>query len=67
MRSVLEAIGRAGERAGRRQALIDAYLDPAPRTGTLLGSYRVRADGRVDPARFTAFRVTPDGRRRYLY
>ncbi len=63
MRSVLAAIARAGDDAARRQAVIDAYRDGAPRTGTLLGSYRVGDDGRVEPARFTAFRLTAAGRR----
>ena len=40
-----------------------AYRDPAPRNGTLLGSYRVGADGRVEPARFTAFRLAAGGPR----
>jgi len=65
MRSVLAAIARAGDGAGSRQAVIDAYLDPAPRRSTLLGDYAIGADGRVEPARFTAFRLT-GGRREYL-
>jgi ABC-type branched-subunit amino acid transport system substrate-binding protein len=62
MRSVLAAVGRAGERAGSRQAVLEAYLDGTPRTGTLLGDYAIAADGRVDPARWTAFRFTRGGR-----
>jgi ABC-type branched-subunit amino acid transport system substrate-binding protein len=62
MSSVLAAIGRAGERAGSRQAVLEAYLDGTPRTGTLLGDYTIAADGRVDPARWTAFRLTRGGR-----
>jgi branched-chain amino acid transport system substrate-binding protein len=60
MRSVLDAIARAGKRAGRRQAVIDAYLVPGRRTGTLLGDYAIEPDGERDtPAlrAFTAFRL----------
>ena len=56
MRTVLAAIARAGDRAGSRQAVIDAYFDPAERRGTLLGDYRIAPDGRREPAPFTAFR-----------
>ena len=45
MRGVLAAIGRAGERAGSRQAVLEAYLDGTPRTGALLGDYTIAADG----------------------
>jgi branched-chain amino acid transport system substrate-binding protein len=65
MRSVLDAIARAGRDAGRRQAVVDAYLDPAPRRDTLLGTYRIAADGRATPARFTAFRLVRGGRAEY--
>jgi ABC-type branched-subunit amino acid transport system substrate-binding protein len=65
MRSVLAAIVRAGERAGTRQAVIDAYFAAAERTGTVLGDYRIAARGQISPARFTAFRVR-GGRAEYL-
>ena len=61
MRSILAALDRAGEDAGSRQALIDAYLAPRPRTGTVLGDYAIAADGTRDtpPAEaFTARRAS---------
>ncbi|MGH2969737.1 MAG: hypothetical protein ACRDK0_11835, partial [Solirubrobacteraceae bacterium] len=66
MRSVLAAIARAGADAGSRQAVIDAYFDPAQRSATLLGDYRITADGRREPAPFTTFRLAAGGRREYL-
>jgi len=49
MRSVLEALGRAGNRANVRQAVIDAYLS-APQRQSLLGPLSVdRAGDRVAP------------------
>ena len=66
MRSILAAIGRAGEGAGSRQAVIDAYFDPAVRRGTLLGAYRITADGLREPAPFTAFRPGDGGPPVYL-
>jgi branched-chain amino acid transport system substrate-binding protein len=60
MRSVLDAIERAGKRAGRRQAVVDAYLVPGRRSGTLLGDYAIEPDGERDTPpleAFTAFRL----------
>jgi ABC-type branched-subunit amino acid transport system substrate-binding protein len=60
MRSVLDAIERAGKRAGRRQAVIDAYLVPGRRSDTLLGDYAIERDGERDTPplqAFTAFRL----------
>ncbi len=65
MRSVLAAIVDAGERAGTRQAVIDAYFAAAERSGTVLGDYRIAPRGQLSPARFTAFRVRGD-RAEYL-
>jgi branched-chain amino acid transport system substrate-binding protein len=64
MRSVLDAIERAGRRAARRQAIIDTYLVPGRRTGTLLGDYAIEPDGERDtppPQAFTAFRARGGG------
>jgi branched-chain amino acid transport system substrate-binding protein len=61
MRSMLDAIARAGDRASERQAVIDAYLNRPPRRGTLLGSYRIDAGGKAQPARFSTFRAGPRG------
>jgi branched-chain amino acid transport system substrate-binding protein len=66
MRSVLDAIARAGDRAGSRQAVIDAYFDPAVRRGTVLGTYRITAGGLREPAPFTAFRPREGGPPEYL-
>ena len=65
MRSVLAAIAAAGDGAGRRQSVIDAYFDAAQRRGTVLGDYTLGPRGRIAPARFTAFRVR-GGRAEYL-
>jgi branched-chain amino acid transport system substrate-binding protein len=54
MRSVLAAIDRVGEDARSRQAVIDAYFEPDVRDPTLLGAYRILADGRREPAPFVA-------------
>ena len=54
---MLAAIAAAGDRAGSRQAVIDAYFDAADHTGTVLGDYRIGPRGQLEPARFTAFRV----------
>jgi ABC-type branched-subunit amino acid transport system substrate-binding protein len=65
MRSVLAAISAAGDRAGTRQAVIDAYFAAGERRGTLLGDYELGPRGQIAPARFTAFRVR-GGRAEYL-
>ena len=65
MRSVLAAIVAAGDRAGTRQAVIDAYFAAAERRGTVLGDYEAGPRGQLSPARFTAFRLR-DGRAAYL-
>ncbi len=65
MRSVLAAIASAGERAGSRQAVIDAYFAAAERRGTVLGDYTLGPRGQVTPARFEAFRLR-GGRAEYL-
>jgi ABC-type branched-subunit amino acid transport system substrate-binding protein len=57
MRSVLDAIGRAGEDARSRQRVIDAYLDGSARSGPL-GTYRITPAGAFVPARFTVRRET---------
>jgi len=66
MRSVLAAIARAGDRAGSRQAVIDAYFAAEARRDTLLGAYRVTVDGGREPAPFTAFRPSEGGPPEYL-
>ena len=66
MRGVLAAIARAGDRAGSRQAVIDAYFGASPPPGSLLGAYRITPDGRREPAKFTAFRPADGGRAEYL-
>ena len=65
MRSVLAAIVTAGDRAGTRQAVLDAYFAATERRGTVLGDYALGPRGQVAPARFTAFRVR-GGRAEYL-
>jgi len=65
MRSVLAAIVAAGDGAGRRQSVIDAYFDTGRRRGTVLGDYTLGPRGRIAPARFEAFRVR-GGRAEYL-
>ena len=65
MRSVLAAVAAAGDRAGRRQLVIDAYFDAGERRDTVLGSYALGPRGQIAPARFTAFRVR-GGRAEYL-
>ena len=65
MRSVLAAISAAGDRAGTRQAVIDAYFAAAERRGTVLGDYALGPRGQIAPARFDAFRVR-GGRAEYL-
>ena len=65
MRSVLAAIVDAGDDAGGRQAVLDAYFAAAERRGTVLGDYALGPRGQVAPARFTAFRVR-GGRAEYL-
>jgi len=65
MRSVLEAIAAAGDRAGTRQAVIDAYFGAAEHRGTVLGDYEIGPGGQLSPARFAAFRVRGD-RAEYL-
>ena len=65
MRSVLAAISAAGDRAGTRQAVIDAYFAAAERRGTVLGDYALGPRGQIAPARFTAFRVR-GGRAEYV-
>jgi ABC-type branched-subunit amino acid transport system substrate-binding protein len=65
MRSVLAAIVAAGDRAGTRQAVIDAYFAEPERSGTVLGDYAIDPRGQITPARFTAFRVR-GGRAEYV-
>jgi branched-chain amino acid transport system substrate-binding protein len=57
MNAVLDSLRAAGDRAGVRQEVIDAYFRPGVRRGGLLGDRRVAADGSREPARFTAFRL----------
>lgn len=65
MNAVLDALRSAGDRAGIRQRVIDAYFRPGVRRGGLLGDRRVAADGSREPAKFTAFRLR-GGRPEYL-
>jgi len=67
MRGVLAAIRRAGARAGSRQAVIDAYFDPAATRGSLLGASRLTPSGGREPAAFTAFRPGAAGGGRPVY
>jgi len=67
MRGVLAAIRRAGARAGSRQAVIDAYFDPAATRGSLLGASRLTPSGGREPAAFTAFRPGGAGGGRPVY
>jgi len=52
MRSVLDAIRRAGADAARRSAVIAAYLSGRPSRGAL-GTYRIERSGALAPSRFT--------------
>jgi ABC-type branched-subunit amino acid transport system substrate-binding protein len=65
MRSVVAAITAAGDRAGTRQAVIDAYFAAAERRDTVLGDYAIGPRGQITPSRFTAFRMR-GGRAEYL-
>ncbi len=56
IRSVLAAIAAAGNRAGYRQEVIDAYFADADRPDSVTGPYRLQPDGRRAPAPFTATR-----------
>ncbi len=55
MRSVLDAVARAGPRAGERQAVIDAYFR-RPVVTTVLGPLRFLPSGAVAGARFSVLR-----------
>jgi branched-chain amino acid transport system substrate-binding protein len=63
MHSVLDAITRAGPRAGSRQAVIDAFFR-RPALATVLGPVRFRPSGAIATARFSAYRLR-GGRRVY--
>jgi ABC-type branched-subunit amino acid transport system substrate-binding protein len=57
MNAVLDALRTAGDRAGIRQDVIDAYFRPGEGRGGLLGDMRVAADGSRVPSTLTAFRL----------
>jgi hypothetical protein len=56
MRSVLNALNRAGGSANQRQRVIDAYLS-APERQSLLGPLKVNAQGERVAPRFTVERA----------
>jgi branched-chain amino acid transport system substrate-binding protein len=64
MRSVLDAIARAGAHAGTRQAVIDAFFARAP-LDTVIGPLAFSPSGALENARFSAYRLR-GGRREYL-
>ena len=56
MRSVLDAISRAGARAGSRQAVIDAYFRRPP-LDTVIGPLAFSPTGALASPRFSAYRL----------
>jgi branched-chain amino acid transport system substrate-binding protein len=61
MRSVLDAIARAGAHAGSRQTVIDAFFRRAP-LDTVIGPLAFGPNGALQNARFTAYRLRGGGR-----
>jgi branched-chain amino acid transport system substrate-binding protein len=56
MRLVLEAIDRAGPRAGDRAAVVREALRPGPRLGSVLGSLSLTPEGDVADQRVAVYR-----------
>ncbi|HVW19022.1 MAG TPA: ABC transporter substrate-binding protein [Solirubrobacteraceae bacterium] len=56
MRTVIAAIGRAGESAKDRRSVIRAYLGTRER-GTVIGDYRIDSSGDVDRTEVGGFRI----------
>ncbi len=56
LRGVFAAIESAGDRAGSRQAIIDAYFGEPTRPDAAIGPYAITPDGGREDAPFSAFR-----------
>lgn len=61
MESVLAAIGRAGKHAYIRLDVVKAYFHLGWRDKSVIGRYRIDADGDTSQARFVGYSVGTDG------